>query len=286
MKAAHSNSNHPSQTGYNPVQHAECDACSDKQKARAAAVDGFATRVAATVSLLVAMTMLYCFVSKPVDWDVAAAVQSAEEAKVPAAEGDATTVRSQLFGDELPLAPGAPTLENAGLLFDLRRIVDRGPQSVARLLGESPVLWPAGDTMPGALKGKYRHGKIEIAYVEEAARLVTIFFSGCSSGRLTDHAAGGCVELDELARYSYDQDAPAVLAALGLPRTQPPSIKTASVTRWNGLAGIHEISVFPNRLGGIAYVQVISNGFYACVLQRTTSACNTAQPAQSVRSSL
>jgi hypothetical protein len=162
-----------------------------------------------------------------------------------------------------------------GLLFDLKRVVDQSPEIVSQVLGESPVLWPDERSISGTLTGKYKHGKIEIGYADEGARFITIFFSRCKSWKPTGSNFRRCIESDDFTNYRYQHDIPGLLQALGLPKDQRPSLSNTAVLRWAQASGIHEISVFPNGLGGINYIHVISNRHYACLLERTELGCKS-----------
>jgi hypothetical protein len=61
----------------------------------------------------------------------------------------------------------------------------------------------------------------------------------------------------------------------GLPKKERPSLNNMALLRWNEASGIYEVSVFPNGLGGINYVHVISSKYYACLLERTELECKS-----------
>ena len=165
------------------------------------------------------------------------------------------------------------TLDPRGLLFDLKTVVDQSPETVARVLGESPVLWPDERALSGTLTGKYKGGKIQIGYAGEGARFITIFFSRCKRWLPTGSNSKACVESEDFTNYRYQQDIPGLLRALGLPKEERPSLSNTAVLRWNQASGIHQVSVFPNGLGGINYIHVISSRHYACLLERTELEC-------------
>jgi hypothetical protein len=167
--------------------------------------------------------------------------------------------------------PGSK-VDPMGLLFDLKSVVNQAPEAVAQVLGESPVLWPDERPIAGTLRGKYRRGKIEIGYADEGARFITIYFSRCKSWQ-TGANSRRCAESDEFTNYRYRQDIPGLLQALGLPKEQRPSLNDMAVLKWNGIAGIHQISVVPNDLGGINYINVVSSRLYACLLERAEFEC-------------
>lgn len=166
-------------------------------------------------------------------------------------------------------------LDPTGLLFDLKRVVDQSPEIVSQVLGESPVLWPDERSISGTLTGKYKGGKIEIAYAGEGARFITIFFSRCKSWKRTGSNSSRCIESHDFTNYRYPQDIPGLLQALGLPKQQRPSLNDLAVLRWNQASGIHEVSVFPNGLGGINYIHVISSRYYACLSERPELECKS-----------
>lgn len=169
----------------------------------------------------------------------------------------------------------ATKLDPTGLLFDLKSVLDQSPETVSQVLGESPVLWPDEGSISGTLRGKYKGGKIEIGYAGEGARFITIFFSRCKTWKPTGSTSGRCIKSDDFTNYRYQQDIPGLLQALGLPKEQRPSLNTVAVLRWNEASGIHQVSVFPNGLGGINYIHVISSRHYACLLERTELECKS-----------
>ena len=167
------------------------------------------------------------------------------------------------------------TLDPRGLLFDLRTVVDQSPETVARVLGESPVLWPDERALSGTLTGKYKGGKIQIGYAGEGARFITIFFSRCKRWMPTGANSKRCVESDDFTNYRYQQEIPGLLQALGLPKEERPSLNNMAVLKWYEASGIHQVSVFPNGLGGINHIHVISSRHYACLLERTELECKS-----------
>lgn len=164
-------------------------------------------------------------------------------------------------------------LDPLGLLFDLKTVLDQTPEAVAQVLGESPVLWPGDHPAGGALRGKYKRGKIEIDYAGEAARFITIRLSQCKRWKTGAANSRRCVEADDFTGYQFRQNVPDLLKALGLSKDQRPSLNNASVLTWNGASGIHQVSIIPNDLGGINYIHVISSRVYACLLERTAVEC-------------
>jgi hypothetical protein len=170
-------------------------------------------------------------------------------------------------------APIGSTLDPTGLLFDLKKVVDQNPEIVSQVLGESPVLWPDERSGSGTLAGKYKRGKIEIGYADEGARFIRIYFSRCKAWRSSGSASRHCIESDEFTNYRYQQDVPGLLQALGLPKEQRPSISNTSALRWDEISGIHQVSIIPNGLGGINYINVVSSRVYACLLERSGTAC-------------
>lgn len=170
-------------------------------------------------------------------------------------------------------APASSTLDPARLLFDLKRVVDQNPETVSQVLGESPVLWPDERSGSTTLAGKYKRGKIEIGYADEGARFIRIYFSRCKSWRSKGSASRHCIESEDFTNYRYQQDVPGLLQALGLPKEQRPSISNTSALRWDEIAGIHQVSIIPNGLGGINYINVVSSRVYACLVERAGAAC-------------
>jgi hypothetical protein len=167
----------------------------------------------------------------------------------------------------------ATKLDPAGLLFDLKRVVDQNPETVSKVLGESPVLWPDERSVSETLRGKYKRGKIEIGYAGEGARFITIFLSRCKSWKAAGANSKRCVESDDFTNYRYQEDIPGLLEALGMPQVQRPSVSNMAILRWDGISGIHQISVIPNGLGGINSIHVISSRLYACLLERPPLEC-------------
>lgn len=164
-------------------------------------------------------------------------------------------------------------LDPLGLLFDLKTVLDQTPEAVAQVLGESPVLWPDDRSVSGALRGKYKRGKIEIGYAGEVARFITIRFSQCKRWNTTGGNSRRCMEAEDFTGYKFRQNIPDLLQALGLPKDQRPSLNSTSVLVWNGASGIHQVSVIPNDIGGINYIHVISSRVYACLPERAEGEC-------------
>ena len=253
----------------NPVKAFICGARRKRELNRGRAFEGFHLRiiVITAVATIVALTETIIFIStihgsritSPID---ATKLNDSNEAIAHAHQNSVATQSSSKHD---------PT----GILFDLKRVLEQSPETVSQVLRESPVLWPDRDTIPGTLRGKYKGGKIEIAYVDEGARLITIYFSRCKLSKPAGAKSSRCLASDDFTNYKYQQDIPGFLQAIGLPKTERPSVNNMTVLRWNGASGIYEVSVFPNGLGGISYIHAVSSRYYACFLERTESECKS-----------
>jgi len=137
------------------------------------------------------------------------------------------------------------------LLFDLKRVADRPPPDVEKILGKPSKLvddvfrGSRGSTYP-ATRAAYMNGAIEVVYLEGGARYLTIWVQKLS-GRFQD--------------YSYPKDGWKLLGDLGLDRNTTADLSNQAVTRWRDLPGIYEINVFPSEKQ-IWYVHVLINRIY------------------------
>ena len=138
------------------------------------------------------------------------------------------------------------------VLFDLKRVADRSPADVEKILGKPSKLvddvfrGSRGSTYP-ATRAAYMNGAIEVVYLEGGARYLTIWVQKLS-GKFQD--------------YSYPKDGWKLLGDLGLDRNTTADLSNQAVTRWRDLPGIYEINVFPTSEKQIWYVHVLINRIY------------------------
>ena len=138
------------------------------------------------------------------------------------------------------------------LLFDLKRVADRPPPDVEKILGKPSKFvddifrGSRGSTYP-ATRAAYMNGAIEVVYLEGGARYLTIWVQKLS-GRYQD--------------YFYPKDGWKLLGDLGLDRNTTADLSNQAVTRWRDLPGIYEINVFPTSEKQIWYVHVLINRIY------------------------
>jgi hypothetical protein len=138
------------------------------------------------------------------------------------------------------------------LLFDLKRVADRPPPDVEKILGKPSNLvddvfrGSRGTTYP-AIRATYMNRAIKVTYIEGGARYLTIWVQKLS-GRYRD--------------YSYPKDGWTLLADVGLDRDTTADLSNQAVTRWRNLPGIYEINVFPTAEKKLWYVHVLINRIY------------------------
>ena len=114
----------------------------------------------------------------------------------------------------------ALTQDNA--FFDLKRVADKPPPDVEKILGQ-----------PSKLEG--------------GARYVTIWIQKLG-GRYQD--------------YSYPKDAWTLLRDLGLDQNATADVSNHVTTRWRNVSGIYEVNVFPTAGKKIWYLHVLTNRRY------------------------
>ena len=138
------------------------------------------------------------------------------------------------------------------LLFDLKRVADRPPPDVEKILGKPSKLLDdvfrgsRGSTYP-AIRAAYMNGAIEVTYIEGGARYLTIWIQ-----KLSGRYQG----------YFYPKDGWTFLGDLGLDRNTTADLSNQAVTRWRDLPGIYEINVFPTAEKKLWYVHVLINRIY------------------------
>ena len=144
----------------------------------------------------------------------------------------------------------ALTQENP--LFDLKQVADKPPPDVEKILGQPAKI--VDDVFRGARGNTYKakrafymNGVIEVTFLEEGARYVTIWVQ----------KLGG-----KYQNYSYPKDAWTLLGSLGLDRNATADVSNQFTTRWQKLSGIYEINVFPMAGQKIWYLHVLTNRRY------------------------
>lgn len=138
------------------------------------------------------------------------------------------------------------------LLFDLKAVADRSAPEVEKILGKPAGLvddvfrGSRGSTYP-AKRATYMNGAVEITYLEDGARYLTLWVQKLSGRYQT---------------YSYPKDGWSLLSDLGLDRNTTAEISNPSITRWRDFPGIYEIKVFPTAEKKIWYAHVLINRIY------------------------
>lgn len=105
-------------------------------------------------------------------------------------------------------------------IVDVRAIAGKDAETVARILGRPSRTQSATNRDHEYPAHFYRDGQIEVVFVKGRAEWITI---------------------SHLQRIPYG---PHVLGAFGLPETEPVFI-SVDVVRWQDVAGVKEISIFP-----------------------------------------
>ena len=137
-------------------------------------------------------------------------------------------------------------------LFDLKKVADRPPPEVEKILGKPSKLVDdlfrssRGNTYP-SIRAAYMNEAIQITYIEGGARYLTIWVQKLS---------------ERYQEYSYPKDGRALLEDLGLDRNTTPDFSNHAITRWRDLPGIYEINIFPTAENRIWYAHVFINRIY------------------------
>ena len=138
------------------------------------------------------------------------------------------------------------------VLFDLKRVADKPRPEIENILGvpskvvDDVFRGTRGSTYP-AIRATYMNGAVEVTYLEEGARYLTIWIQKLG-GKYQD--------------YSYPKDAWTLLGDLGLDRNATAYFSNQTVTRWRNLPGVYEINVFATAGKQIWYVHVLTNRIY------------------------
>jgi hypothetical protein len=144
------------------------------------------------------------------------------------------------------------SLAQERLLFDLKAVADRSTSEVEKILGKpSKVVDDVfrstrGSTYP-AIRATYMNGAVEITYLENGARYLTIWVQKLSG---------------KYQEYSYPKDGSSLLRDLGLDPNTTADISTQATSRWRDLPGIYQINVFPTAENRIGHVRVLANRIY------------------------
>ena len=145
-----------------------------------------------------------------------------------------------------------PVLAQEQLLFDLKRVADRPPPDVEKILGKpskllDDVFRGSRGTSYAAIRATYMNGAIDVTYIEGGARYLTIWVQKLSG---------------KYQSYSYPKDGWSLLGDLGLDRNTTADYSDQVVTRWRDLPGIYQINVFPTAEKKLWYVHVLINRIY------------------------
>jgi len=138
------------------------------------------------------------------------------------------------------------------LLFDLKKVADRPPSDVEKILGKPSKLVDdsfrdsRGNIYP-SIRAAYMNESIEITYIEGGARYLTIWVQKLSKG---------------YQDYSYPKDGWTLLGDLGLDPNTTADFSNHAATRWRDLPGIYEITIFPTAENKIWHAHVFINRIY------------------------
>lgn len=138
------------------------------------------------------------------------------------------------------------------LLFDLKKVADRPPAEVEKILGKPSKLVDdvfrssRGNTYP-TIRAAYMNDAVAVTYIEGGARYLTISVQKLGA-RYRD--------------YSYPKDGGALLGDLGLDRHSTADFSNQASTRWSDFPGIYAISIFPTAEDKISHAQVFINRIY------------------------
>ena len=154
-------------------------------------------------------------------------------------------------------------------LFDLKAVANQSPETVQQILGEPSEL--RANTFSALTgknyriqEGKYRGGTVDIAYIENGARYITIYLSACAEYKNLDERTQKCVKEKHTGYgwYLYPKGAWQLLGDLGLDKNATADFSNQFTTRWRNESGIYEINVLPTAGNKIWYVHVLTNRVY------------------------
>jgi hypothetical protein len=153
-------------------------------------------------------------------------------------------------------------------LFDIKTVTDQNPEMVQHILGEPSEL------RTGTLRArdgrnyttqeaKYKGGTVEITFVENGARYITVFVSDCAEYQRLNETMKKCVKERPTGYgwYPYPKGASSLLGDLGLDRNATAEISNQVITRWRNVSGIYEISIF-HLINHISYMYILTNRRY------------------------
>jgi hypothetical protein len=130
-------------------------------------------------------------------------------------------------------ASALPTTSIETVLLPVSEIAGKSSAEVEAVLGPASSEETTQNSGKGYPKRAYRDGTVEVVFVDELADWIT-FFPG-------DH-------------LQFDVE---VLRALGLPEAKPAFYNPNTVIRWEMVAGLREISVFPGQGDNVDYVYIL-----------------------------
>ena len=119
-------------------------------------------------------------------------------------------------------------------LFDLKKVADRPPSDVEKILGKPSKLVDdsfrdsRGNTYP-SIRAAYMNESIEITYIEGGARYLTIWVQKLS---------------ERYQEYSYPKDGSSLLRDLGLDPNTTADISTQATSRWRNLQAFTKLMFF------------------------------------------
>jgi hypothetical protein len=116
-----------------------------------------------------------------------------------------------------------------GLAFNVPSIARKSAEDVSKILGRPDK--SGGTYMGGKLKQTYRHGAVEVVFVDGEAHWI---------------------KLHDTRGLPFGRDA---LAKLGLPDRKPTYVNRDRVMSWGNISNLKEVSLYAGN-GGVSFVLV------------------------------
>ena len=138
-------------------------------------------------------------------------------------------------------------------LFNINAVANKNPAIVEKTLGKPSELTAGTFNGKQVKRGKYKNGVVEITFIDDGARYITIF--------LQDKDA-------KYNKYKYPDGAWTLLGEMGLDGNATAEVTNSAVTRfksgmpeWNNFPNVYEISMFPKG-ENVWYVHILTDKKY------------------------
>lgn len=146
----------------------------------------------------------------------------------------------------------------------ISKLTNKSQEEVEQLIGKPDKESKGSLYDYDVIRSEYLHGKVEITYIEKAARYVSLNLEECNKWKQLSENMKECLKYENYFKdYVFtDEGAKKLLSDIGLNTKKGPDFSSQIIKRWTRLHGNYEVSVFEDGKGGIKYILILTDKKY------------------------